>query len=366
MAELIYSLNGKYFKDYGVIISTSDGLFDGLKPKKQNTYDWPEYSGINADITQQKRFETRKFTLTGFVKGTDWNDMLNKFWEVFGDLNNPGRQRLLVDPFGIKTLVYDVTLEDTIDIKKSFRDGVSYATFTIKLVEQKPIKKILYTDKSSLELSFTTPKWVEVNIDGNIYNRKGIVEIETELSYRNVGKYAYNGRNLLLNSSFNKQLDRWGILGDVSLTNEEGSLRLLFPANTVSGIYQVIDLKGYEGDINVSFDAKAINTGWNNDLKIGIEDKAVVTGFGINDVSDWTRFVISLKLLTITNTCSFIFYKNDNSTPLEIDIRNLKVEKGNVSPWSPAPEDISYISIAGEIDEITGLTTNAEVLWEKL
>ena len=48
-------------------------------------------------------------------------------------------------------------------------------------------------------------------------------------------------------------------------------------------------------------------------------------------------------------------------------IKELKIEKGNkATDWVPAPEDQHYISIAGNIDEITNLNTNAAVLWEIL
>ena len=59
-----------------------------------------------------------------------------------------------------------------------------------------------------------------------------------------------------------------------------------------------------------------------------------------------------------------VYHPNSTNT---IKCWEVKVEKGNkATDWTPAPEDEKYIIIAGDIDEITNLTTNANVLWEKL
>ena len=366
MAELIYSLNGKYFKDYDIFISSSDGLLDGLKPKKQDTYDWSEYSGVASDITQIKRFDVRQFTLTGFVKGDDWNIMMAKFWTVFGDLNRPGRQRLLIDPFGIKPLCYDVINEDNIDVKKTFKDGICFATFIIKLIEQKPIKKILYSDISNLQLSFNSPKWVEINIDGSIETLKGVISINKSIPQRTVTKYSFQGRNLLQNSKTLKNLYFWHENQNPVIDHLSDSIVInMFGPN--SGIYQTFNANNYTGPMTVSFDAISILNGWNNDIKIGLEGVTTVDNFSINDVAQWTRFKITLNVTNLNNG-TFIFYKNgSNNTPLGLKLKNIKLELGNkATDWKAAPEDQHFISIAGESDEITNLTTNAEVLWEKL
>ncbi|TDX83994.1 hypothetical protein [Epilithonimonas xixisoli] len=337
MAEVIYSLNGKYFKDYDIFISSSDGLFDGLKPKKQNTYDWAEYSGTASDITQKKRFEPRKFTLVGFVKGSDWKKMMDNFWTVFGDLNKPGRQRLLIKPFDVETLVYDVTNEETIDVKKTFKNGECYAIFTVKLVEQKPIKKILYIDKANLQLSFNTPKWVEVNIDGNIGIYKNSVVINQNIPNRILSPYDNGGRNLAKNSKdLLDQNSYW--VRDFDLSE-----------NLVVG-------KEYTVTVNTN----TVSQNPNAYFEIGDSSGRITY---LNKISS-TRFEITFTAPRSTNKIILFREPNDNSF---YQFLSLKIEKGNKSTgWTPAPEDQHFIVIAGEIDEITNLTTNAEVLWEKL
>lgn len=332
MAEVIYSLNGKFFKDFDIFISSSDGLFDGLKPKKQNTYDWAEYSGIASDINQKKIFEPRKFTLTGFVKGSDWDEMLTNFWAVFGDLNKVGRQRLLIEPFGVKTLVYDVTNEESIDIKKTFKDGESYALFTIKLIEQKPIKKILYTDKNSLQLSFNSPKYVEVNIDGEISTYKGEVVLSEALTPRVLSLYDFGGRNYIKDSWIDSD---WGASDLYAFERETMQLE--------AGQY-TFSFKGYTTN--------------------GINNIQIYSSNG------FSRFVemdstYDIKSITLDLLAGAYYVRIGATNVFHLDY--YKLERGNkATPWMQAPEDKHFISIAGEIDEITNLTTNAEVLWEKL
>lgn len=69
MKEVKYLLNGKYFRDHKVFVSSSDGLFDELKPKKVDSYDWPEYNGQTIDISIKPIFEAREFELEGWVEG---------------------------------------------------------------------------------------------------------------------------------------------------------------------------------------------------------------------------------------------------------------------------------------------------------
>ena len=182
MGEIVYSLNGKKFKDYGIYISASDGLFDELKQKKQETYSWAEYHGQVFDVTQKPKFEPREITLTGWIMADDWEEMQSNFDSVFGEFRKAGKQRLLIEPFGISTLVYDVNLKDGIDLKKTFKDGQMFGYFSLKMIEYNPVKKILTITGTSLSLAFKTPKWVEVNIDGAITTHKGTVSITRPLA----------------------------------------------------------------------------------------------------------------------------------------------------------------------------------------
>ena len=177
MGEVRYSINGKYFKDYGVYISSSDGLFDALKRKKVNTYDWAEYHGSSLDLSSPK-FEQREITLKGFVVGDNWVSMKFRFDTIISELQKAGTQRLLIEPFGFKPLPYEVYMEDSSELQKTFSDGKMVGIFTLKLIEPNPIKKVLRVNGNMLHLS---------------YNSK----FETEISYGNGEKdIAYSNASL--------------------------------------------------------------------------------------------------------------------------------------------------------------------------
>ena len=152
MGEVRYSINGKYFKDYNVFISSSDGIGDGLKRKKVNTYDWAEYNGLSVDLSSPK-FEAREITLKGFVIGSNWDEMMENFNTVLYEFQKPGTQRLLIEPFGMKPLPYEVYMEDSSPLEKTFKDGKMVGIFTLKLIEPNPIKKVLYLTENTLNLS---------------------------------------------------------------------------------------------------------------------------------------------------------------------------------------------------------------------
>lgn len=177
MGEVRYSVNGKYFKDYGVYVSDSDGLFDALKRKKVNTYDWAEYHGSSLDLSSPK-FEAREITLKGFVVGDNWVSMKFRFDTIISELQKAGTQRLLIEPFGMKPLPYEVYMEDSSELQKTFSDGKMVGIFTLKLIEPNPIKKVLRVNGNMLHLS---------------YNSK----FETEISYGNGEKdIAYSNASL--------------------------------------------------------------------------------------------------------------------------------------------------------------------------
>ena len=178
MGEVRYSINGKYFKDYGVYVSDSDGLFDALKRKKVNTYDWAEYHGSSLDLSSPK-FEAREITLKGFVVGDSWVSMKFRFDTIISELQKAGTQRLLIEPFGLKPLPYEVYMEDSSELQKTFSDGKMVGIFTLKLIEPNPIKKVLRVNGSMLRLSYNSKFETEISY-GN--GEKDIVYSNASLS----------------------------------------------------------------------------------------------------------------------------------------------------------------------------------------
>lgn len=371
MAELVWSLNGKYFKDFGVGISSSDGILGELKPKKQDTKDWSEYNGVALDLTKKTKYEAREFTLSGWIVGADWLTMVNNFNALFGEFRNAGKQRLLLDVFGQKTYVFDVRCDDEIELKKTFKQGKMVGMFSLKLIEHNPIKKILYTANSNLQLTFNTPKWVEVNIDGKIDTYKGSVNINKALTGRVLTGYNTGGRNLLVGRDYLSSLN---IPSKNYSTSFDGVAKWFTIAGDVVNGSEIVQDKWFTPKEvgNYTFSMFIICDKIPTSVKVSFLTQQA----GHNEITAKIDFVSENKYkitasvnLTNLNAVRIVNLRNIqlNGNPQIIGFQYPKLEKGNkATDWTPAPEDQHFISIAGNIDEITGLTTNADVLWERL
>lgn len=160
MAEVRYSLNGKYFKDYGIYVSESRGIADTLKRKPVNSYAWAEYHGISVDLSEPK-FQERLIELQCFIVGENWETLFQKFNSMIRDeFAKPGTQRLLIEPFDYKPQPYEVMVMDEIKVEKIF--GRKTATFTLKLIEPNPIKIVLLFSGTLLNLAYDSPMETEI------------------------------------------------------------------------------------------------------------------------------------------------------------------------------------------------------------
>lgn len=341
MSEVRYSVNGKYFKDFGTYVSDSDGLFDALKRKKVNSYDWAEYHGESPDLSSPK-FEAREITLKCFVVGDDWVLMKSNFDAIISEFQKAGTQRLLIEPLGLKVLPYEVCMIDDVNLKKTFKDGQMIGLFTIKLIEPNPIKKVLYFTGETLNLSYTSPSETEIFYGNGL---KDVVKGNASLNGKAmpnsvVSGYNFEGRNLFRNSN-----------------------DIISGADVVAYNREITELLVVGEEYVLSYDIKSSgnfvmsNIFLNNSL--GIPGSKNLT-------TSYQRFFGVFK-----------FVKNDYlgreimphfySSGFTISVKNIKLEKGtNATDWTPSPEEEKYIIIAGDVDAIANVTTNAEVLWEKL
>ena len=368
MSEVRYSVNGKYFKDFGIYISSSDGLFDALKRKKVNTYDWAEYHGSSPDLSNPK-FEQREISLKGFVTGANWEEMKSNFDAIISEFQKAGTQRLLIEPFGLKPLPYEVCMIDDVNLNKTFKDGKMVGVFTLKLIEPNPLKIVLYTNESTLNLSYNSPQETEIFYgNGQKDTAKGNVSASGKsLANRVVSKYNFEGRNLfkkttVLQMLYSAQLiqrtnDGFQIMGSVG---NDGIV--ILQLNLVAGEQYAF-----------SFDAYVDVAEWTNPLQLGYKVGSVDTNLQVGDAV-FLKGTLNKKHLTFTfrvpseaNTSSPIYLWFNSLSNQSYYFSQVKLEKGNKSTdWTPAPEDEKHIIIAGNIEQITDLTTNADVLWEKL
>lgn len=181
--QLKYLLDGVDFKEYGVFVSASKGLLDGLKMKDPYKVEFDGYHGTAIDLSRP-RYEEREITLDCFINTTggklEFVRKVKAFLDLFcarhkvaegatlnADLCPAGLHRLMVDIHPVKALVYEVYLPDATDVEKTWNDARMTGTFSLKLREPEPVKKVLKhirtnSSNATTQFTITTNKLVNV------------------------------------------------------------------------------------------------------------------------------------------------------------------------------------------------------------
>ncbi len=139
---LEYYIDGTNFKAWDIYVSESNGLLDRPKLKAPLKIDWDDYHGEVVDL-RDKRVEAREITLNCFIHANgklDFITKLNTFLNVF---QKNGTQRLTVEIDPEKPLIYEVYNESGVSIAKRWNDDIMVGTFSLKLKEPEPVKRIV-------------------------------------------------------------------------------------------------------------------------------------------------------------------------------------------------------------------------------
>lgn len=152
---IIYKLDGADFKTYSMYVSEGKGILDNPKFKQQFNRSWSDQHGESIDL--RARFvEPREITLECFVKSSSNADLITKTQAIRALFSASGYRRLEIKVDSAQPLVFDVYLKDQITFKKRWRSGSNVATFTLKLIDPAPVKKVI---------AFTLTSNVEVSLD---------------------------------------------------------------------------------------------------------------------------------------------------------------------------------------------------------
>ena len=180
--QLAYMLDGVDFKEYGVYVSASKGLLDGLKMKEPAKVQFDGYHGSAIDLSRP-RFEERDITLECFMHVTGGRlafvQAVRAFVEQFhakhqapasgmeGSVCQAGLHRLTVDIHPTKPLLYEVYMPDGMEVEKTWNDKKMVGTFTLKLKEPEPVKMVLKhlrvnSSTKRVSITLTTSKLVNI------------------------------------------------------------------------------------------------------------------------------------------------------------------------------------------------------------
>lgn len=356
MGKINWNINGKSFESFGINVAACRGLGDDLKQKERQSYNWPGRNGKQYNLNSAPKYEERVIELDCYIVGDNWDVMVNKFNSFSSEFAKVGTQRFIVEIFSFKARVYDILLYDKTVLSEVKQEGQSFGAFTIKFIEPEPIKKILYTESTTLQLSFNTPSSVIINIDGKAQQAKGDVSINTNLPKRavsggtkNLALWSYvETYQAVINDSVDIPANKSGKSKQLQVLGDNNYLR--FHGLKEIGIYTISGwikrtngsewpIKYYDGDI---------------------ERGQVLAN------ENWQYFERTFEVSQITPIYDFVQLKTGNQW-VNIALFEIQIEKGDKASTYHAPTDEQhYISIAGNIDEITNLNTNAQILWEKL
>ncbi|MDR2009960.1 MAG: LamG domain-containing protein [Bacteroidales bacterium] len=142
VSQLSYSLEGIDFKQWDIYVSESNGILDRPKLKSPLRVDWDDYHGEVIDL-QKKRVEAREITLNCFMKANGKMDFVNKLNDFLDIFSKDGTQRLTIDIHPTKPLVYEIYNESGVSISKRWHDELMVGTFSLKLKEPNPVKRVI-------------------------------------------------------------------------------------------------------------------------------------------------------------------------------------------------------------------------------
>jgi len=167
---ITYKLDGIDLKTYGVYVSASDGLLSRPKPKSNISVNWADYNGTVVDLTK-RLYEDREIEIDCFIKADTQSDFVlkcNTFLALF-DAVGTRRLEVFVDNEATpKPLVFEVYLSDEVSFSKKWSASTMVGTFSLKLKEPEPIKRVLKYTRTS-----TADKTVSITVTStkllNIY-----------------------------------------------------------------------------------------------------------------------------------------------------------------------------------------------------
>ena len=141
-ADVNYYIDGSNFNTFNVWVSASNGITALPAIKEPLAYDWGNVDGVDY-FSDGVRYKEREITLKCFVVGSNYAEMIQNALAFFGMFAKSGTRRLKLT-VGSKILVYQVISRDAITLTPDFSsENPCVGTFTLKLLEPEPVKRVL-------------------------------------------------------------------------------------------------------------------------------------------------------------------------------------------------------------------------------
>ncbi|CAD0220288.1 phage tail domain-containing protein [Chryseobacterium sp. JV274] len=336
---LKWSINGRDFADFGINVQESKSVLDKLKPRERNSYTWAEYHGKQIDLSKPY-YEAREMELQCWLKASDSNRLTENFNSFLSLFDTKSTKRFTIEPFGNKEYAYEVLLNGSAELIKEFRNGEMYGSFTLKLLEPNPIKRVLKTTLDTFKLSYEIDSETEIFFgDGTKQTGRSNVSLTKDYSEPS---YENSGLSLVSVSGFNDEYFEVYSVPEKSTTYQFSvEVTLVSPKNIK--LYVI----GRKPD-NV-YEVVAIST-----IYEGLIGKNTITVIKDVNIPVYGKFIYKV-LDSDGNEIPGMVYNNPRIETAEV-----------VGEWQDMTGKEKIIIIAGNIEDMKNLQTPAEIIWEKI
>ena len=166
ISQLEYFLGGVSFNDLDLHVESSTGVLDLPKLKAPTSVDWADYHGEVIDLSE-KRYQAREITLNCWLRAKGKMDFTERVNRVYDILRQDGTQRLMISIHPTKPLVYEVYCEDGVAPSKRWHDDKMIGTFSLKLKEPDPVKRVIRHQRmnyatSELKIELKSDKMITI------------------------------------------------------------------------------------------------------------------------------------------------------------------------------------------------------------
>lgn len=336
---LKWSINGRDFAEFGINVSESKGVLDKLKPRERNSYTWAEYHGKQFDLSKPF-YEAREMELQCWLRASDSDTLTENFNSFLALFDTRSTKRFTIEPFGNKEYAYEVLLNGSADLTKEFRDGEMYGSFTLKLIEPNPIKKILKTTLDSFKLSYEIDSETEIFFgDGTKQTGRGNVSLTKDYS---APSYENSGLSIVSTSGVNNQYFE---------VNSVPTKASAYQFTVDVTLQAAIDLKLYVigRKLNNTYVPVAISPVFQ-----GVMGENTLYLVDEVNMPDYGKFILKV-LDSDGNEIPGIVYSNPRIETAEV-----------VGEWQNMLGKEKIIIIAGNIEDMQNLQSPAEIIWEKI
>lgn len=179
MSKAIFLMDGIDISSYGIHVSESKGwyLLPSFKDSLKN--EWSDENGHDIDLSR-RYVNARTIELSCFCYAATNSLFLKKYIDFINLIDKPKHRRisLIVDELRFE---FDVYRSDEVDFKKEYDNSSTVGQFSLKLIENQPIKKTIKfkpttANKNTVSIAFGSNKLLTISWgDGIIeYTKPGV------------------------------------------------------------------------------------------------------------------------------------------------------------------------------------------------